>query len=144
MDNKRIYQYAKLTNAGLEPLKSSKPILTPSYELRPCLIKSIQEQSYLRKGDENPYWHLWEFEKTYACLHIAGMSNKTLRWKLFLFSLMRRAKHWYSLIVGSMQEDWEILGSKFCLCFFSISKVVSLWKDVLNFRQLEEESLTTS
>ena len=37
-----------------------------------------------------------------------------------------------------------MLCSKFYLCFFPISKVVSLWKDVLNFRQLEEESLGTS
>jgi hypothetical protein len=43
-----------------------------------------------------------------------------------------------------MQGDWETLCSKFCLCFFPISKVVSLWKVVLNFRQLEEESLGIS
>jgi hypothetical protein len=35
-------------------------------------------------------------------LRIVGMSDKTLRWKLFLFSLMGRAKHWYSQTVGSM------------------------------------------
>ena len=39
-----------------------------------------------------------------------------------------------------MQGDWETLCSKFCLRFFPISKVVSLRKEVLNFRQLEEES----
>jgi hypothetical protein len=43
-----------------------------------------------------------------------------------------------------MQGDWEILCSKFCLRFFPISKVVSLQKEVLNFRQLEEEYLGTS
>ena len=37
-----------------------------------------------------------------------------------------------------------MLCSKFCLHFFPISKVVSLQKEVLNFRQLEEESLGTS
>ena len=37
-----------------------------------------------------------------------------------------------------------MLCSKFCLRFFPISKVVSLRKDVLNFRQLEEKSLGTS
>ena len=37
-----------------------------------------------------------------------------------------------------------MLCSRFCLRFFSISKVVSLQKEVLNFRQLEEESLGTS
>ena len=43
-----------------------------------------------------------------------------------------------------MQGDWETLCFKFCLCFFPISKVVSLQKEVLNFRQLEKESLGTS
>jgi hypothetical protein len=43
-----------------------------------------------------------------------------------------------------MQGDWETLYSKFCLCHFPISKVVSLRKEVLSFRQLEEESLATS
>jgi hypothetical protein len=62
------------------------------------------------------------------------MSENNLRWKLFPISLMGRAKHWYNQTIGSMQGDWETLFSKFCLCFFSISKVVSLQKDVLNFR----------
>ena len=71
------------------------------------------------------------------------MSDNTLRWKLFSFSLTGRAKHWYSQTIESMQGDWETLCSKFCLRFFPISKVVNLLKEVLNFRQLEEESLGT-
>ena len=87
MDSTPIYQYAKPTSAILKPLKSLEPILTPSYELRPCFIKLIMYQSFLGEGDENPYSHLWEFEQTCACLRIAGMSDKALRWKLFPFSL---------------------------------------------------------
>jgi hypothetical protein len=62
MDNKPIYQNANPTSAYLELPKSSNPILTPSYELRPCLIKLIQKQSFLKDGNENPYSHLCEFE----------------------------------------------------------------------------------
>ena len=79
MDSIPIYQYAKPTSARLEPPKSSVPIITPSYELCPCFIKFIQEQSFSGEGDENPYSHLWEFAQTYACLRIAGMSDNTLR-----------------------------------------------------------------
>ena len=136
MDSTSIYQYAKPTSASLKPLESLDPSITPSYELRPCLIKLIQDKSFSGEGDENPYSHLQEFEQTCACLRIAGMSDKTVRWKLFPFSLTGRAKHWYSQTVGSMQGDWEMLCSKFCLCFFPISKLVSLRKQVLNFRQL--------
>ena len=70
-----------------------------------CAIKLIQEQSFSGEGDENPYSHLWEFGQTCACLHVAGMSDETLRWKLFSFSLMGRAKQWYSQTVGSMQGN---------------------------------------
>jgi hypothetical protein len=61
MDSTPIHQYAAPMSARLEPLKFSKPILTPGYEMRPSLIKLIREQSFLGEGDENPYSHLWEF-----------------------------------------------------------------------------------
>jgi len=105
MDSTPIYQYVKPTSASLEPPKSLEPILTPSYELRPCLLKLIRDKFFLGEGDENPYSHLQEFEQTYACLHIAGMSEKTIRWKLFSVSLMERAKQWYSRTVESKQGD---------------------------------------
>jgi hypothetical protein len=77
-------------------------------------------------------------------LRIAGISKKTLRWKFFPFSFTEIPKQWYNLTVESMQGDWEMLCSKFFLCFFPIRKVVSLQIEVQNFRQLEEESLGTS
>ena len=126
MNSTPIYQYAKPTSASLKPPESSEPIITPGYELRLSLIKLIQDQSISGEGNENPYSHLREFEWTCACLRIAGMSDKTLRWKLFLFSLTGRAKQWYSRTIVSMQGDWETLCSKFCLRFFPISRLVSL------------------
>ena len=39
MDSTPIYQYAAPTSACLKPPKSSEPILTPGYEVRPYFIK---------------------------------------------------------------------------------------------------------
>jgi hypothetical protein len=144
MNSNPIRLYGAPTSASLRPSKFVEPILTPGYELCPCLIKIIQDLPFLKEGNENPYSHLQKFEQTCACLRIVGMSDKTLRWKLFPLSLTGIAKQWNDLTVGSIQGDWKTLCSKFYLCFFSISKVVSLQKEVLNFRQLEEESLGTS
>jgi hypothetical protein len=72
------------------------------------------------------------------------MSDNTLRWKLFPFSLTKIAKQWYKLTVGSMQGDWEMLCSKFCLKFLPISRVARLQIDVLTFKQHEEEPLDAS
>jgi hypothetical protein len=68
-----IHQYAAPTSARLEPPESSKPTLIPRYELRPCLINMVLDQSFLGEDDENPYPHLNEFEQTCTCLRIAGI-----------------------------------------------------------------------
>jgi hypothetical protein len=101
----------------------------------------VQDQPFSSEVDENPYSHLREFEQTCACLHIEGMSNETLRWKLFPFSLTGEAKRWYSLNTGSSQGDWGALCSSFFLQFFPTYRVVNLCVDVLTFKQKKKESL---
>jgi hypothetical protein len=72
------------------------------------------------------------------------MSDETLRWKLFPFSLKGKAKTWYKRTVGSKEGDWEALSSSFCIDFFPISKVVNLRTKILTFKQEDSESLATS
>jgi hypothetical protein len=79
IDSTPIYQYAAPTSTNHRPKESSKPSLTPAYELRPCLVAMVQNQSFLGKVDENPYLHLQEFEQTCDYLRIEGMSDETLR-----------------------------------------------------------------
>jgi hypothetical protein len=100
---------------SLRPAKSSKPILSPGYELSPKLIAMVNDQSFSRKVNEKHYSHLCEFEKICACLHIEGMSYETFRWKLFLFSLIGKAKHWYNHHVKRSKGKWGALSSSFCL-----------------------------
>ena len=72
-----------------------------------------------------------------------GHVRRTLRWKLFPFSLMGKAKCWYNRTIGSRQGDWGALCSSFCLQFFPISRVVKLCYEVLSFKQKKKESLGT-
>jgi hypothetical protein len=90
-----LYQYGAPTDLSLKPAESSKSILSSSYELSPELIAMVNYQSFSGEVNENPYSHLCEFEQICACLHIEGMSYETLRWKIFPFSLIGKAKHWY-------------------------------------------------
>ena len=78
LESTPIYQYGAPTGTSLQPQESSKPILTPSYELLPRLINMFQHKPFSGEDDENPYSHLNEFEQTCACLHIAGVSDETL------------------------------------------------------------------
>jgi hypothetical protein len=121
-----LYLYGAPTDLSLRPAESSKPILSPSYELSPELIAMVKDQYFSRKVNENLYSHLCEFEQICACLHIEGTSYETLRWKFFPFSLIGKAKHWYNHHVKRSKGNWGALSFNFCLQFFPIYKVVKL------------------
>ena len=47
----------------------------------------------------------------------------------------------YTHAVGSTNGDWEELKDKFYLAFFSMSRIVSLPRAILDFKQYEMESI---
>jgi len=94
-----ILQFSTPTETSLVPHESSQPIQTCSYRLSPQLIALVQNLSFSGEGGENPYLHIRDFEQTCDCLRIEGISNKTLYWKLFPFSLKGKARQWYNRAV---------------------------------------------
>ena len=65
----------------------------------------VQRLSFAREEDENPYTHLCDFEQLCSYLLTEGMTRNTLKWKLFPFSLMGVAKHWYARHVESAHRE---------------------------------------
>jgi hypothetical protein len=120
MDFTPIYKFFAPMGDLLEPSPSSHPILTDGYKLRPVLIAMVQDKPFSRLADEDPYTHLREFEQLCSCRSIAGMTQETLKWKLFPFSLLGRAKKWYAHSVRDINGNWDELRDKFCLAFFSL------------------------
>jgi len=141
MDTLSIHHLPAPSGEFLEPQKSPKPITAFGFELRPGFIAMVREQPFSGHELENPYHHLQDFEQMCSCLTIAGMAQETLWWKLFPFSLAERAKQWYAHNVGKVNGEWEELRDRFCLAFFPISRIASLRKEILDFRQDEKESI---
>ena len=92
MEQPSILSFSAPKGELLEPPQSEHPILASSYELHPDLIAMVQKLSFFGLDSENPYHHLREFEQVCSCRAIAGMSHDTLKWNLFPFSLVERAK----------------------------------------------------
>ena len=141
MEQPTIQSFSAPRTEFYEPPPSAKPILTSGYELSPGFIAMVREQSFSGLNSENPYHHLREFEQLCSCLMIEGMTQETLKWKLFPFSLTDRAKQWYTHSVKSTNGDWDALRDKFCLAFFPLSRLGALRMEVLGFQQSEKESL---
>jgi len=104
----------------------------------------IESLSFFGEVDKNPYLHIRDFEQTCDCLRIEGISDKTLRWKLFPFSLKGRARQWYNQKVSKQQGDWGVLRSNLRLDFYTILQIVDLRVKILTFKQKENESLAQS
>jgi len=100
-----ILQFFAPMETSLVQHESSQPIQTCSYRLSPQLISLVQSLSFLGEGDENPYQHIRDFEQTCDCLRIEGISNESLRWKLFPFLLKGKARQWYNRAVSKQQGD---------------------------------------
>jgi hypothetical protein len=103
-------------------MPSSKQILSDAYELRPWLIEMVQTNTFLGIEDKDPYHHLQQYEQTCDCLHIEGVLDETIRWKLFPFTLKRKARQWYDRTKEKMKGDWGTLCADFCMDFYLLLK----------------------
>jgi hypothetical protein len=77
----------------LEPSPVSKQNHSSGYELHPGLIAMVWARPFLGHENENPCHHLQDFEEMCSCLSISCMTQETLRWALFPFSLIEKAKN---------------------------------------------------
>ena len=66
------------------------------------------------------------------------MTQEILKWKLFPFSLIEKAKQSYTDVVESTNGDWDELKDKFYLAFFPMSRIDSLPRPFLDFEQCKE------
>ena len=122
----------------LESPPSCHTILFDGYEIRPSLVAMVRAQSFSGKKDECPYTHLQIFKENCSLLIIPSMSQNTLRWKLFPFSLTGEAKFWYNRTARRVGGDWIQLKDDICLFFYPISKVFPHQKQLLSFEQGDE------
>jgi hypothetical protein len=141
MDSTTIYKYSTPNSEMLEPPPSSHHILTDGYKLHPTFIAMVQDKPFSGLKNENPYTHLREFEHLCSCLAIAGMTQETIKWKLFPFSLLGKAKQWYAHSVRDVNGDCDELWKNFGLTFFPTSQVNALRIEILIFQQKEKETL---
>ena len=125
----------------LEPTPISKTTHSSGCELHPSLKAMVWAQPFSGHDNEDPCNHLQELEEMCSCLSISGMTEEILKWKLFPFSLTRKAKQWYAQAIKSTNGDWDELKDKFYLAFFPMSCMVSLLGAILDFEQYEKESI---
>jgi hypothetical protein len=101
----------------------------------------VRKRPFPGKISEDPYDHLQEFEELCSGLVVLGSTQLALQRKLFPFSLSEREEQWYTRTIGNMTGDWEELQDDFCCSFSLTERIDSLPIGILDFEQLEKESI---
>jgi hypothetical protein len=124
----------------IEMQKSDLTLATTHYEVKPRIIKVVATKPFRGLEDDNPYRHIKEF--TMICNTVQqGVSTGWFKWNLFPFSVEDEARRWYTLASIEAKGNWDELVKKFLLKFFPIRKFQDLRRQVLTFKQGEDEGI---
>ncbi|MEJ3702580.1 hypothetical protein, partial [Pseudomonas aeruginosa] len=86
--------------------------------LRSALIFMVQQNQYGGLAIEDPNEHLLHFLEISNTVKVNGVSDDSIRMRLFPFSLKDKAKQWYQTLVAGSVASWEDLAHKFLYKFF--------------------------
>jgi hypothetical protein len=124
----------------IEMQKSDLALATTHYKVKPRIIYLVATNPFRGLEDDNTYRHIKEFMM--ICYTVQqGVLAAWFKWILFLFSLEDEARRWYTLVSVEAKGNWDELVKKFLLKFFPISKVQDLRRQVLTFKQGEDEGI---
>jgi hypothetical protein len=116
-------------------------LATTHYEVKPRIINLVATNHFRGLEDDNPYIHIKEFTMICNMVQQEGVLAAWFKWNLFPFSLEDEARRWYTLVFVEVKGSWDELVKKFLSKFFPIRKVQDLRRQVLNFKQGEDEGI---
>jgi hypothetical protein len=135
-----LRELAMSSMEDIEMQKSDLALAITHYEVKPRIINLVATNPFRGLEDGNPYRHIKEF--TMICNTVQqGVPTAWFKWYLFPFSLEDEARRWYTLVSVEAKGNWDELVKKFLLKFFPISKVQDLRRQVLTFKQGENEGI---
>jgi hypothetical protein len=136
-----LWELALPSMEDIEMQKSDLALATNHNEVKPRIIKLVATNPFRGLEDENPYRHIKEFTIICNTVQQEGVSATLFKWNLFSFSLEDEARRWYTLVSVEVKGNWDELVKKFLLKFFPIRKVQDLRRQVLTFKQGEDEGI---
>jgi hypothetical protein len=112
-----------------------------SFELKPALIDMVQQSPFCSKALENANSHLQHFFEICSTFTIRGLTQDAVCLRLFPFSLLGKAKHWFYSNKEAV-STWEKCFNAFLTKFFSLGKTNALQNKISGFQQLTDETFT--
>jgi len=111
------------------------------FELKPALITMVQASQFCGKAHEDASARLQHFLEICSTFTISGVQKDTILLRLFLFSLLGKAKQWF-YTNKDKHNTWDLCSTAFLAKFFPTAKTNALCGKISSFQQQHDESFT--
>ena len=117
------------------------PIQANNFELKGVTLQMLHNIQFHGLPSENPNAHLTSFIEVGDIVKYNGVTEESLRLRLFPLSLSDRAKDWLTSQPLDSITSWNDLVQKFLTKFFPPAKIAQLVQEIITFRQFEGGNL---
>ena len=118
-----------------------RPVVAANnFESKPAMIQMIQSSQFSGLHHEDPFGHMTRFLEYCSTFKMNGVQPEAIRLILFPFSLMDRAKRWFTSLPPNSINIWQELYNAFFNKYFSPAKVLKIRNEINSFYQRDNES----
>ncbi|XP_026459381.1 uncharacterized protein LOC113360044 [Papaver somniferum] len=118
------------------PVKSLRDYMYPNRVFQPsCIVLPANREN------ENPYYHIRDFEELCGTVKIKNLSDEYLKLRLLPLSLKDKAISWLDALAPSSVRTWEYMTKLFLNKFFPWYKTSAIRQKLNSFAQQQGESL---
>ncbi|XP_066161948.1 uncharacterized protein [Oryza sativa Japonica Group] len=139
MANKTLCEFAapSADNVAIGPQINMGVV---DFDLKSSLITMAQASPFYGKPNEDANAHLQQFLEICSTYTIKGVSPNAVKLRLFLFSLLGRAKQWFYANRATV-NTWVKCSMAFLSKFFPMGKTNALRGRISSFQQTRYESI---
>ncbi|CAL1383157.1 unnamed protein product [Linum trigynum] len=119
------------------------PTGNTNLDITPSFINMITNgYTFSGASIEDPHDHLRRFCSICDTMKNPGVLDDAIRLRMFSFSLIGRAAHWFQNLAPQSITTWAQLEKDFLNKYFPPSKAMKRQNDIADFEQIDDESLS--
>ncbi|KAI3736281.1 hypothetical protein L6452_15820 [Arctium lappa] len=112
-----------------------------NFEIKYGTTQMLQQKQFGGAPTEDSHAHLLTFEKICNTFKINGVSDDTVKLRLFNFSLKGRAHIWEESLPTDQIHTWADMTTTFLHKFFPPGRTTQLMAEITHFVQWDQETL---
>ena len=105
-----------------------------SYEINAALLNLVMKEQLSGLPSDDAASHLNTFIKLCDMQKKRDVDNDVIKLKLFSFLIARSPKTWFSSLTKNSIDSWDKCKDAYISKYFPPAKIISLCKDIMNFR----------